>query len=1136
MANDKFGKNFVDRKNKFEYKTGALGGITLDETTLKELTGINSNKAIELRGKFLKHNQEIKNKQDGTIPLVLIPKHELRVYRHVKNYDPETGYLKHTTSDGQKDSASMKEAIATQNAQDLTAGAIDWFSSKLGDNVRKSAKKIVNQMKKQMHEADIQYFPVVPKDGMSDFVGIKFEYTYEKEITNFTLTFNNEHGKNKERFMSGDVIEFYFDLVPEELIIALERDNFHVKKEDIKMELPLVFTGILEEISMANNTESHTIDWSGRNGAYILGNRNVNYIYPNNTETLQTSANTMSYEEILWNLIVFGTGMVVGEVDLGNRQKFYYLGTPGAEAIDAINKKAESGGKSVFSSATDVDLNTLDLMNVEGLEGSETTRNKGTNWVKFKEGLEDILKEHPFCHTSEPDGTKKVRWSALLEFDLMRPKVFSMAELESGAGGAGVSLKGMEQGLLGSYVYGGEVGFNDLPPSVRFKTAWGRDVFKYHYEIMQKNYEIILQNAPIKTETYAESGATIKSILLTRKILNDAGTTVSPRQTEPGFFGGNINTNTETLLRHIYTKFINKLKLDKQSSLDMDANFGKWCDEVVDIYKKNKGTAKSSTLFHDTNEKFEADGGAAFVNVLGGASFNRDASTMPLVLQNPAVPPNEGSVLMVPYPKLSKYNHLVAEFYSPTGSFRTSGDINLDEDVAKKLLTVRTVSPWGEDTKIRITILNNPADKPATNNVSKLLRLNFYVDIKVEIVTSNTQGAAGNLIIIDQQKVPNNITTIAAILDNSGVLTATLAPDALNNPQQIMGIPVLSKNAIGTRLGGGGVDMVKDETATSPNGKKTSVPFEAQGTVLEIVRKALDKFFACILYVDEFNIAHIRPRYKNLQIDGDSNAPPIWGLYSGHPVYPRLFKSEWKDKLKITPNSVVVIGESTTKSTPHIFAKANHGLLQGRFGEYQVVDDNSNDSFGSKFEAYNCAKNRLLSFIRGGYTASVDCDIIPKLRPGHRVDIIDTVNTMIGGFLIENIQWSYAKHEGMKMSLGLSSQMLVSDDTFTTTAIASESALADGFLARNFNGGYENGGHDERQGGFLNALFKTSNIDLMKASTSSEIDIENDNINKQLDIFNNRDALLFDIDENGKTINKMRSGFETIPNPENHKE
>ena len=55
------------------------------------------------------------------------------------------------------------------------------------------------------------------------------------------------------------------------------------------------------------------------------------------------------------------------------------------------------------------------------------------------------------------------------------------------------------------------------------------------------------------------------------------------------------------------------------------------------------------------------------------------------------------------------------------------------------------------------------------------------------------------------------------------------------------------------------------------------------------------------------------------------------GLYGGHPVYPRLFKATWKDKLQITPNAVVVMGESAHKDNSVIIAKASHGLLQGRF-------------------------------------------------------------------------------------------------------------------------------------------------------------------------------------------------------------
>ena len=195
---------------------------------------------------------------------------------------------------------------------------------------------------------------------------------------------------------------------------------------------------------------------------------------------------------------------------------------------------------------------------------------------------------------------------------------------------------------------------------------------------------------------------------------------------------------------------------------------------------------------------------------------------------------------------------------------------------------------------------------------------------------------------------------------------------------------------------------------------------------------------------------------------------------------------------------------------------------KGAFGERQVLEDKSNESFNNKFEAYNSAKNKLLSYIRNGYEATVECDIIPRLRPGHRIDIADFVTGMIGGFLIENIQWTYAKHQGMKMILNLSSQMLATEDAFTSTAIASETGFDKGFLARNF-------ANSEKQTGFFETLFRDSSIEALKASTSEDLKSEDEELERQREIYKNRDPLVFDIEEPGRIKFDRRKGFDIAP-------
>lgn len=1149
MANipDPLSRRYINSAGSFRYSTGPLS----DEVFNPEapwfrdvMTSINSEAAIKLREKFAQHNDALKKRMGEAgknVPIVLIPKHDLKIYRHIKNYNRDTGYLDHG-----KEFELGSQAQALRNAAAAADDTINALLQGLG------VPTTVSSSAAQERENAIGYFEIHPKDGMNDFLGIKFEYTYDKEITTFTLSFNNERGKNRNRFMSGDVVEFYFDLVSEDVIVKLEQDNFVVKKEDIITPLPLVFTGVLEEFSCNESNDGLTIDWSGRNGAYILAETSINFDYPTATETLCTSHNTMSYEEILWNMIVFNTGMVVGEIDLGNKRQFYYLGSAG----DDVNQENQDQDN-MAQEANEDNASTMDLMDVNGINQPNVQAGRDgqriSNFAEFKKGLEAVMARHEYCtlNANKPDGSPQVRWSSLLDFDLLKPKIFSMAEVEGKAFdpfGGGVSTSGgsagegsdFAPGLLGSYIYGSEAGGDaaTLPPSIRFKTKFARDIFVYQYNIMQRNYENILLAAPIKTQVLFSEGERVKSILITRQMcFNSLDSRNNPVTIETSNRDPK-NKSGLPLLRAIYNEIIVDLQRSGRG-LNIDSNFDAWLDRVRELYKQSAATDQSSR-FTVTQENFTNTEGQLnpSITLYGGLNQNRDASPMPLVIQDPDKPPTIGAVLKVPYPVLKEYSILHAFFY-PRILAQDSTLLGSTEEqpTLDAILKVRSMFPMnvgvGEKITIQITEAAQQANQPSSGATSAAQRLNKYVDIRVTVekVTGFGSGNQASLLVpVNQTNVPNNLSIIASILDNSGYLTATMTSLGLNAPSQPIGIPGdLNYGVVGERLGGGAVQMVQP---TADNLVKVGdcanrVTFKAKGKVLECAKKAIDKFFGCVLYVDEFNIAHIRPRYKMLQFEHDPETPPVWGLYGGQPVYPRLFSATWKDKLQITPNAVVVIGESSQAVDPYIIAKAGHGLLQGRFGERQVLEDGANESFNNKFEAYNCAKNKLLSYIRNGYQASVECDIIPSLRPGHRIDIADFVTGMIGGFLIENIQWHYAKHEGMKMVLNLSSQMLTTEDAFTTTAIASETGFNEGFLARNYASG-------EKQTGFFETLFRTSNIEALKAASDEQLKIEDEELERQRELYKNRDPLVFNLEEPGRITFDRRKGFEASPpSPEN---
>lgn len=1177
-------QTLLSRKTSFKTKEGPFGGETISKESIAGY-GINSKDAIRLRGKFLEHNEKIKKTLETKgiqIPAVLIPKHRLIIYRHVKEYDPETGYLKQSGIFGKDDAQARNFREAQQKAQDAAqagiSGAADalkgFLPGQIGDSAIDAAKNAISTAveKSQFvtHEADIKFIEVEPVDGYNDFLGIKFQYTYDQVITNFTISFNNERGKNRRRFASGDVIEFYFDLVSENILMELEKDKISIKKSDIKMDLPLVFTGVLEEYSCNENSDGLTIDWSGRNAAYILSERTINYNYPNLTEVAATSVNSMSYEEIIWNMIAYNTGMVVGEVDLGNKKVFSYMGRIGAQATESASSKTNEASSDLGES--------MDLMDVRGISNAATSvySRKLSNSDIFKEKLAEVLKKHKFCHTVDANGVRRPRWSCLLEFDLIRPKIFSTIEIFDSAGSS--ENTSHAQGILGSYRYGNEQGFSVLPPTARFKTAWGREVFALQYELVQKNYGAVLEYAPIKTETRTDAGELIRAIPITRDLVGALGGKRSTGgTTTSGQNLGGSNAQTRTILEHIFKDLQTKAGL---ADLETGGNeFDPWYERTLQIYKDNSKGVPSSEFSPFTitppGAKDETGSNKKYVNSLGGLNFNRDASAMPLTIQDPSQPPSYGAVLLVPVELDSKeFNLVEAHFYPPKsiaaggtvqktatwffgllgGNDTKSGGTDIQEiddpntnPAIMKVTSLFPLKTGADGTAGKEKILIEISENTGTQDTETSERQNRYVDISVRIEDITTGvGATQNALkeVVNQQRVPNNLTVIGQILEGSGVLKVSITQAGIDGPggiSQPVGIPNSAGEVAlkrGERQGTGTVKMqiINKNKATRVRAGETklSVTFSAKGKVLDCVQRALDKFFACILYVDEFNIAHIRPRYKMLQLESDPNTPPIWGLYGGQPVYPRLFKATWKDKLKITPNSVIVFGQQANGSDPYLLAKADHGLLQGQYGEFQVLDDKPNDNFNSKFEAYNCAKNKLLSYIRSGYSSVVECDIIPNLRPGHRIDVADFVTGMVGGFLIEHIQWEYAKESGMKMNMTLSSQMLVSDDSFTVAAISLEGNFDKSWAAiTNSKGSGREGPQDNP---IFQALNRQKNIEQGKGSSGAELDQEVRDIYAQREIYQNRDLPFFDLEDKGKIKFKPRDGFEKPINPEKLKD
>jgi hypothetical protein len=228
--------------------------------------------------------------------------------------------------------------------------------------------------------------------------------------------------------------------------------------------------------------------------------------------------------------------------------------------------------------------------------------------------------------------------------------------------------------------------------------------------------------------------------------------------------------------------------------------------------------------------------------------------------------------------------------------------------------------------------------------------------------------------------------------------------------------------------------------------------------------------------------------------------------------------------LKATPNAVIIFGQNNTTSD-QIIARADHGLVQGRFGEYHIMQDSNNSSINNKFEAYNEAKNILLDGLRKGYVASVECDIIPELRPGHRIDVVDPITNMVGRFIIENIKWTYSKDTGMKMLINMASMMLVTDDSFTSAAMKLEGRMDASYKIRTQLSGQGAGNKDRF---FLGSLLRTSNLEAGKAKSAEDLKSKQDKWRKTMDVYEEtRDLTEFVLKGDATVVTfEGRSGFD----------
>jgi hypothetical protein len=929
--------------------------------------GIDDSDARYLRAKILERNEKSMTTMEKNIPMVLVPHHQVRFFRVDRVRDKMTGIL-----------------------------------------IRP------------------EVFAVTPNNGSRDILGIKFQYDFERGFTNFTITFNNARGKNKNRFSSGDLVEFYFRLVGDDELRSLETPGSMYQKNKEKVEgMPLCFTGVLEKYTAKQSPDGLTIEWSGRTGGYITSERNISRNFPVDGKQQDDKAGQMSYEEILWQIIVNRTGLVMGEIDLGI-----------TEGKDTQGKEQEIKG-------------TLDLMAADVNKSDEPTFKKD-----FLAGVEKILLKEPYCcfeeasreenDTSEKKETKKyVRWSCLLEYDLLTPRFFTQADVDARSDDkqkfGDYQIPFMGTGDLERDTISSKESPAPVDTRIRFKTKWAMELYAFQRERVMKNKSEIERVNPIKVQVGSEQAA-YRSVMIL-----------------PEWVKGRSRSDTiDEIFRFVYGRPIKEDERDAFTKQFEDKN------------KKESGFLGWLTgLF--SSKKEEEEGTAAF-----------DLAANPIHWGTKWKPGNDfivGENVTVSVPPAGSKDG-PKKYYVENGVLAPDGEKKLFD-----VFTAYTFSKKEDNPGYSFTFITYEGGGELID-----------IQLTAGTVTTTVHG------------VPNRIDAIAQVLENELPVEVEIAEDGKKD----LGQPVL--------VNGKAYELNVEASQQSSwlKSELTKKDWPTNGKVIDEIQKILKKFFACVFYVDEYGIGHIRPRYKNSQKQEygsqEAGTPPIWGLYAGQPIYPRLFETEMSDTLKSCPTSIIVHGQTNSQGSG-VFSKVDHALLMSLFGEIQRYET-ENMPIHSRLEAKIIAKNKILDYARNALTFACQCDLIPELRPGHRIDIVDLAVGVTGRFLAESIQWEYSKDTGTKMSVGLSFCELASDDAFTSAAIVTSKKIEGDYdkrLAESIN---------DRQSMLGFSLIRTSELETGKDKDSLE-KINAEFADKVLPVFN--------LGKDGGVIRLIpRDGFETL--------
>lgn len=955
-------------------------GKSFSLTELRNL-GINGQDTAELRKKILERNKESMGEEP--LPMVLVAHHQIRVWRPKRNFDTKTGAFKSS-----------------------------------------------------------EVFRVNPNNGSRDILGVKFSYSVAKGYTNFTITLNNANGKNRGRFSSGDIVEFYFKLVTEKELKGAEKPGSLFVKNKEKIDgLSLCFTGVLEKYSTNRSESGLTIEWSGSSGGYILDKKQVEASYPIKFDGVSQSGNIMCYEEVVWNLITNHTGLVMGEIDLG----LDYL----------INS---TGGK--------VDVNgAIDLMSSSVKQNNKARKSEPSKGFRedFLKEVEKILLRHEYCRfkeegeaetTSEKAKKSKEnnngihpRWSVLLEYDLLQPYFFGKTEFEN------PEVKKTYKYFLGggesNNIAGLETNSTTANKRVRFKTKWALELYELQNNRVIKNAPFIATSSPIRAQFKLEKEV-VNFVRMNKRVCEACAGT-----------NGLIGAGASTLYNEVYG---GELTTSTQKTA--------WTEKLYKLNKERKKFVQGDEKKDDAANTPNKNG-----NSVKEYSYWKPG-TVPKVGQYIAVPASAGSKTGAKSGKKMVLGGILA-----LDAVDGSG-------APIKVMDVYTTFAYerNKDPKFSIDITANGGDSKKFVNV-----------VINEGATPKVDGTANN--------VPNRVDAIAQAIENLAELSVVIPEDIDIKNTAVM--PDTYKVSVDDIDGKG----VWSEASLA------KAPFEHNGTVLAGINKVLQKFFACVFFVDEYGIGHIRPRYKNVQSDKPSKAKtlPIWGLYAGQPIYPRLFSSQMSDNLSSCPTSVIVHGQINTSSNA-VYAKVDHSLLKAMFGEKQKLVK-SKQSINSKLEAKIIAKNQLLNYARKALTFATKCDLIPQLRPCHRIDVVDTVTGAIGRFVAEDVIWEYSKDTGIKMGLGLSFAELASSDAFTSAAIVMDSKTADSYDAK-----FQQDVH-ERMSLFGFPMFRATNLEEGK---------DKDSLNEINPEFVDKVMPEFNLGKDGGVISFIpRKGFETSEDKKN---